>query len=121
MRSPEQARRDRALFQAKKIVERIARQRDTITYGELADEIEVMALPPNGTLLEGILTQISRQEDAQGRGLLSVVVINKKSGLPGDGFFALAKERGYEADGSQEEFFQRHREVVYDHHSPEPS
>lgn len=115
MKSPEEAKRDRALLQATKIMERVARQRGTISYGELADEIEVMALAPNGKMLEGILSQISRREDAQERGLLSIVVVNKEDGMPGDGFFALAKDRGYHFD-SDEEFFRDHLEVVYDHH-----
>lgn len=116
MKSPEKAKRDRALLQAKKIVERVARQRGTITYGELAREIEVMSLAPNGKLLEGILTQVARREDAQGRGLLSIVVVNKEDGMPGDGFFALARDRGYQFD-SDEEFFRDHLEVVYGHHT----
>ena len=42
-----------------------------------------------------ILAEISREEDAAGRGMLSAVVVHKKGiKRPGTGFFKLAKELG---------------------------
>jgi hypothetical protein len=44
-----------------------------------------------------LLGQISKAEDAEGRGMLSVIVVHKtgeKRGQPGDGFFKLAQEFG---------------------------
>lgn len=111
-------KRDRALFQAREIMLDVARARGTITYGELADQIEVMKLPPNGAALEGILTQISRKEDSSGKGLLSVVVVNRETGLPGEGFFSLARERGYEVGDSNEAFFEKHLSDVHNRYSP---
>jgi hypothetical protein len=41
-----------------------------------------------------ILGEISEAENARGRGMLSGVVVNRETGMPGDGFFTLARHLG---------------------------
>jgi hypothetical protein len=41
-----------------------------------------------------MLGQISSEEDAAGRGMLTALVVLKDSGMPGDGFWDLAKRLG---------------------------
>lgn len=54
------------------------RSNQTISYSELVDQIE----------------EISSEEDAAGRGMLTVLVVHKGDVRPGDGFFELARSLG---------------------------
>jgi hypothetical protein len=47
----------------------------TITYGELARRITAIRFEPDDHIFHGLLGQISRSENNQGRGMLSVVVV----------------------------------------------
>jgi hypothetical protein len=69
----------------------------TITYGDLAAKIAAIHFEPDAHIFHELLGQISKVEDAEGRGMLSVIVVHKtgeKRGQPGDGFFKLAQELG---------------------------
>jgi hypothetical protein len=66
-----------------------------ITYSDLATKIKAIRFEPDSHIFHELLGQISKAEDAEGRGMLSVVVVHKagdKRGQPGDGFFKLARE-----------------------------
>jgi hypothetical protein len=79
------------------IVESIARDKETISYSELAGRISTEPPPePNSEALAEILDEISKASDAAGRGMLSAVVVHKDDGLPGTGFFGLARRLGRE-------------------------
>jgi hypothetical protein len=69
----------------------------TISYGDLATRITAIRFEADSHSLHGLLGEISEEENALGRGMLSVVVVHKsgeKRGQPGDGFFKLAQELG---------------------------
>jgi hypothetical protein len=69
----------------------------TITYGDLAKKIAAIYFEPDAHIFHELLGQISKAEDAEGRGMLSVIVVHKtgeQRGQPGDGFFKLAQELG---------------------------
>ena len=67
----------------------------TMTYNELADQITSLRLEPDSLALRELLGEISLAENMAGRGMLSVVVIHQGGdGLPGHGFFTLAKGLG---------------------------
>src|SRR5208282_5724906 len=69
----------------------------TISYGDLATTISTIRFEPDAHIFHELLGQISKAENAEGRGMLSVVVVHKggdKRGQPGDGFFKLAQELG---------------------------
>jgi hypothetical protein len=74
----------------------------TITYDELASQIRSLRLEPVSLALRELLGEISFAEDMAGRGMLSVVVVHQSGdGLPGHGFFTLA--RGLGRDTSNQE------------------
>jgi hypothetical protein len=67
----------------------------TITYGELARRVSSISFPPDAHPFHSLLGEISRSENIEGRGMLSVVVVRKGGdGRPGPGFFKLAQELG---------------------------
>jgi hypothetical protein len=87
--------RSEATREALAVLKRTARQRATITYSDLVAEIHAIPLEPDSKVLAEILDKISTDSDAQGKGMLSAVVVHKDSDdLPGPGFFALAKKLG---------------------------
>ena len=54
---------------------------------------ELTHVTPDHEALEPELA-MARLQDEAGRGLLTVVVVRRRTGLPGEGFFRLAAERG---------------------------
>ncbi len=70
-----------------------ARAGQTIAYSELVAEVRTIHLEPDSHALAAMLGEISEEEDALGRGMLSVLVVHKEGDLrPGPGFFKLAKK-----------------------------
>jgi len=66
----------------------IAARGDTITYEQLRAELGL-----SGDLVP-LLRALSIDEDESGRGLLTAVVVQSDSGMPGGGWFRLAEARG---------------------------
>ena len=85
-----------------------AREGRTITYGEMAT---AMLLSPQSTQFTDTLNELSRSENAAGRGLLSVLVTRQREGTPGISFFRLARELGHQFD-DEEQFFREEVERV---------
>ena len=72
-----------------------ARAQSVIAYSILAAKVQTIPFSERSQLLFEILTEISREEDAAGLGLLSVVVVHKTGDFrPGPGFFNLARSLG---------------------------
>jgi hypothetical protein len=71
-----------------------ARLRHLITYFELAQRITGITVDAYSYALYALFEEISREEDAAGRGMLSAIVVHKDDGFPGSGFFNLAQELG---------------------------
>ncbi|WNF53162.1 hypothetical protein [Pseudomonas sp. SG20052] len=66
----------------------------TITYGDLVAQLPI-AIEPDDPRLSKLLDEISRQEFAEGRGFLTVLVVHKRGDLmPGKGFFEMAADCG---------------------------
>lgn len=93
-----------------------ARYRGTVTYQEIA---RLMGLPLSGNYMGlevgHILGEISEDEHAQGRPMLSAVAVGA-SGTPGEGFYILACELKKFNDDSAEakkRFWQREKAEVY--------
>lgn len=90
-------------------LKQVAAARRTITYKDVG---KVASLVPGPELFE-ILTEISEHEHKDGRPLLSVIVVGGK-GIPGPGFFTLARRRGLlQQEESYEEFFHRELNKVH--------
>jgi len=69
-----------------------------IQYGEFAAELHRISFDPHGTEFRNFLGQLSFEEDAAGRGMITAIVVHKSDGHPGRGFFALARELGRNVD-----------------------
>jgi len=66
-----------------------------IPYSELVEKITTIELEPNSFALAAMLGEVSTEEDAADRGMLSVIVVHKVGDMqPGPGFFELAGQLG---------------------------
>jgi len=66
-----------------------------ITYSELVEKITTIDPEPNSYALAAMLGEVSTEEVAADRGMLSVLVVHKIGDMqPGPGFFELAGELG---------------------------
>ncbi len=72
----------------------IVRRRSTIYYSDLAKQIGSIKFGPHDYAFHYLLYEISLDEDEAGRSLLSALVVRQEDGLPGQGFFDMAKQRG---------------------------
>jgi len=77
--------------------------KDTIFYSELVRKVLIISIEANSYALAAMLGKISTEEDAAGRGMLSVIVVRKENYRPGKGFYELAKTLG--RDVSDKETF----------------
>ena len=76
------------------LIER-ASARGIIPYSELVSKLKCIKINPEAFALGHMLGEISSEENAQGRGMLTVIVVHKNGDYqPGPGFFELAKELG---------------------------
>lgn len=81
--------------QAINVLIEVARRRGRIAYSELVAQITALSLEPHDPRLFHLLGEISSEEDAAGRGMLTAIVVHKSGDMqPGPGFFELAKSRG---------------------------
>jgi hypothetical protein len=72
---------------------RAARAREFVHYGELARMLGIdMDNPHFGALVGKVLGEISEDEVANGRPMLSAVVVSRDTMLPGYGFFTLGQQ-----------------------------
>ncbi len=77
----------------------VAQAARVITYSDLAyKKIKSCTLEPHDPRLAQMIEDISTEENEAGRGMLSAVVVNKRDGRPGPGFFTLARLLGRDAD-----------------------
>jgi hypothetical protein len=72
-----------------------ARQPRMIAYSELVPKIRAIDLQPRDPRLDELLRQIATEEESQGRGMLTVVVVHKSGDQrPGRGFYECARALG---------------------------
>ena len=72
-----------------------------IFYSELTSGIRSIAFDPHDASFHHLLGQISVEEDAAGRGMLSALVVHKDDGMPGPGFFDLARRLGRNVENKE--------------------
>jgi hypothetical protein len=91
-----------------------AKYRGTVTYQEIARKI---GLPLTGGYMSGelgiLLGEISEDEAANGRPMLSAIAVNVQ-GLPGPGFFTLARQLGRLKDEKEDAFWKVVCQSVYE-------
>ncbi len=72
-----------------------AKVRGMIPYSDLVRQITRIKVVSHDTRLFHMLGEISSEEDEQGRGMLTVLVVHKHGDMqPGPGFFELAQSLG---------------------------
>lgn len=103
---------EKATEEARRILIRTARVGTTIAYSELAEQVQAIPLQPHSAAMDGILGDLSEEEDTYGRGMISVVVVHKEGDKrPGKGFFDLAKELGYDVSDRESLWIQQFMKV----------
>lgn len=85
---------------------RAARARELVHYGELARMLGIdMDNPHFGAQVGRVLGEISTEEVANGRPMLSAIVVSRDTMLPGHGFYDLGKQLRQVPDGEDEMAF----------------
>lgn len=91
-----------------------AKYRGTVTYQEIA---KIMGIPLSGNnmsrLVGQILGEISEDEVAKGRPMLSAIAVGV-NGHPGPGFYSLARTLGRLSDQAEADFWEAERKAVYE-------
>lgn len=78
--------------EARDIMVAVARNRQMITYSDMAAKMTTIAVEAHDQVLWDIIGDVAKDEEKAGRGLLSAVVVHKHGDMePGKGFFELAK------------------------------
>src|SRR6266550_5302135 len=86
---------NKAKQEARDVLVDSARRKKLITYGELLEQIEAIKFQdPHDTIFHRMLGQLSWEEDAGNRGMITAIVVHKGDQTPGDGFWRLADELG---------------------------
>jgi hypothetical protein len=89
---------ERSLTEMRVILEEHARRRSTTTYTGLARRMATidfdMHIPTYRGLLGRMLDAIGEQTEAEGNGILPVLVVKKGTGRPSNGFFSFAEKAG---------------------------
>jgi len=78
--------------EAQKIMMEAARDRQMITYSAMAARMTTLSVAAHDQVLWDIIGDVAKDEEREGRGLLSAVVVHKHGDMePGSGFFELTK------------------------------
>ena len=102
----------RAKGQARAAITSRATAGRTINYTELVSQITAVRFRPNDVRLDHLLGEIASEEDAAGRGMLTVVVVHKSGDKrPGPGFFELAEHLGRDTSDHDALWFSELRRV----------
>ena len=85
---------EQAKLEAICAIVRAGRRGQMISYSELAKQISSIAIEPHSYAMNGLLDQISKEEDAAGRSILTALVVQKEDGAPAEGFWESARDIG---------------------------
>jgi len=72
----------------------VARQQNTITYSDLAQQLTTATLHAGSYALGALLREVCHDEETAERGLICALVVRKSTGQPGNGFFKYARQFG---------------------------
>lgn len=100
-----------AILARNKLIE-IARNRKTITYNELMEEIG----GPGRGYIGQVLKEVCQREHQEGHPLLSALVVSFKDKHPGDGYWKaplVLKSIGNSSKEQQLDFWEKKRQQVY--------
>ena len=97
----------------------IVQKRSPIFYSDLTRRIKSIDFGPHESGFHALLGEISVEEDAAGRGMLTVLVVRQEDGLPGQGFFDVAEELGRDVS-DKIRFYCEETKVVLSHCEDHP-
>lgn len=101
------------------IVQAVARNGDTITYGDLAARLQTASFHPRSAVYHRLLREICLEEEATGRGFLCALVVKKDTGLPGSGYFRFMAQRGEDVSHPAQ-FWRQHVQQIYNYWQSQP-
>lgn len=86
--------------EAFEILQGVAAGKGLITYGDLAQRVTAVTFKEEDLpfALPHLIGELSMDEDAVGRGLISALVVNSVTNVPGNGFFELAEHLGRDTE-----------------------
>ena len=92
----DEARWESAKAEAKQILSDCAKRGEMIPYSEFVGRVSSISLQAHDPRLAHFLEEISVEEHAAGRGMLTALVVHKRGDQrPGPGFFDLAERLGH--------------------------
>jgi hypothetical protein len=95
----EEAHWESAKAEAKLVLSDCAKRRQMIPYSEFVGRVRSISLQAHDPRLAHFLEEISTEEHAAGRGMLTALVVHKHGDQrPGPGFFDLANRLGRNTD-----------------------
>jgi len=101
-----------AKAEAKELLISYAKRRQMIPYSEFVGHIHSITLEAHDPRLRHFLGEISSEEAAAGRGMLTALVVHKHGDMqPGPGFFELAKELGHDTSDIEKFWIQEVKRV----------
>ena len=103
---------NRAKDEALRALMEEARRGSPIFYSDLTKHISSIGFGPHDYAFHHLLGEISVEEDAAGRGMLSALVVHKEDGMPGQGFFDLARQLGRDIGDRVQCWVQETKRVV---------
>lgn len=90
-----------------------ARSSQTISYGDLGAMLRPIRFQARDAAFHVLLAEVSTEEDQEGRGMLSVLVVRKGGDMrPGKGFYDLAISLGRYVDDEEEFWVKEFDRVV---------
>lgn len=117
--SPEQwaAARERLMS----LLVEAARRRSTVTYGDAAAvAFEGRFSPRSGALMD-LLGEVDEALDAQQGVMIASLVVRKDSGMPGEGYFAFARDQLGKDVSDAAGFWESQAAAIWDAYPPEVS
>ncbi|MFP5218911.1 MAG: hypothetical protein ACLGIG_04130 [Actinomycetes bacterium] len=99
------------LSRVQQVLEDVARRRGVITYSELGSEVP--GVGRRGRKMAAVLEVIGRRSFTRKGVILTVLVVNKSSGLPSEGFYWLQRDLRNGETGDPTVLARRERERVY--------
>lgn len=90
----------------------LARERETITYSQLANQLKTVRLHPGAYAFHALLRSICGAEHEAGRALLCALVVSQRTKRPGKGYYTMAAKYGRDVSDT-EACWQAELELIY--------
>lgn len=99
------------LSRGQEVLAAAARRRAVLTYTEFSDDVP--GVGRRGRKMAAVLAVLGRRSYAELDAIITVLVVNKASGLPSEGFYILQRDLRPGLTGTEETLARHERERVY--------